>query len=99
MPHGYSSAARRNVARRLDHRSRRGQERAREVENFLATMRDRHATLHRVCQSGGVTWVLDGRSIPAEIATDLLNNENVVGTGDFLLGGLELSQTFRWRTP
>jgi hypothetical protein len=63
-------------------------------------MRERDVTLHRVCRPGRVIWTLStGEFVPAEIATDLLNNENVVGTGDFLLGGLELSQTFRWRTP
>jgi hypothetical protein len=85
---------------RAARRNGRGQHRAVETKQILAQMRERNVMLHRICRPARVIWRLStGEFIPAEIAIDLLNNENVVGTGDFLLGGLELSQTFRWRAP
>jgi hypothetical protein len=78
-------------------RNRCAQQRELDVQKILVLTRERGVTLHKLIRPHRIIWMLsNGNFVPDEIALALLESGFVIGGGDSLVGGLEMSQTFRY---
>jgi hypothetical protein len=86
----------RRTNRKLDRCSAVRERRQQTAAQLLEAMK-RGASLHRCNRPTRTIWVLsDGTFVTNEAAADLMASGHVVGVGDCLIGGGELSQTFRY---